>query len=234
MKHSGKIWWLVGLAALLAMPSMAWAQAEQRPISDFIDAQEVGPPTTYTPWFDPKSSNWLFFDAFGTFNERFGLNLGTTFDGRLTVRRLPDGRAHVSVVLHTKNGVCWGYTGGTAPANLVFGNRPAIVAGGATPSIGEGITRLEFEMPSVGSPLPDYFAQLGTEDYPLMTLAATINCDGELRTASGYPDGTKGVAHTTQTGLYATGVPFPGGCPPEQDASCFPAEIVSFKPVGKR
>jgi hypothetical protein len=111
MREAKAIWWYLGAAALVAMPSMAWAQAEQRPVSDFIAAQQVGPPTTYTPWFDPKSSNWLFFDAFGTFNERFGLDLGTTFDGRLTVRRLADGRAHVSVVLHTTKGLCWGFTG---------------------------------------------------------------------------------------------------------------------------
>lgn len=232
MRGTKAIWWCLGAAALVAMPSTAWAQAEQRPISDFIAAQEVGPPTTYTPWLDPASTNWLFFDAFGTFNQRFGLNLGTTFEGRVTVRPLADGRAHVSVLLHTKNGLCWGFTGGTAPANLVFGNRPSIVAGGAAAALGDGITRLEFLMPSVGSPLPDYFSALGTEEYPLMTLMATINCDGELRAASGYPDGTQGAAHTTQTGLYATGVP--GGCPPEQDASCFPAEIVRFKAAGKR
>ncbi len=32
------------------------------------------------------------------------------------------------------------------------------------------------------------------------------------------------------SGLYHTGVP--GGCPPEKDADCFPAEKVQFKATG--
>lgn len=220
------------LALLLVMPSPSWAQAEQRPISDFIAAQSVFPPT-YTPWVDPATNQWLMFDAFGTLADRFALDFGTTFDGRVTVRPLADGRAHVTVVLHTKNGICYGFNGAPTAATLAFGERPSVIGvTGAPAALGEAVTRFEFTMPSMDAPLPDYFADLGYEDYPIEFLAAVVNCDGELRAASGYPDGTPGKAHTTQTGLYMTGVP--GGCPPEQDASCFPAEIVFFRPVGRK
>jgi hypothetical protein len=224
---------LVLALVLVALPTMARAQAEQRPIEDFIAAQEVGPPTTHTPWYDPATDQWLLFDAFGTVNQRYGLNLATSFEGRVTVRPLADGRAQGSVVLHTRNGLCWGYLGGTSPANLVFGNRPLIVQGGAAPALGDAVTRIEFTMPSPDAPLPDVFQDLGTPDYPLESFAAVVNCDGDFRApASGYPDGTPAKAHTTQTGLFSTGVP--SGCPPEKDASCFPAEIVNFRPIRGR
>ncbi len=54
---------------------------------------------------------------------------------------------------------------------------------------------------------------------------------GELRApGSGFPDGTPGSAHTTQTGVLSTGVP--AGCPPEKDGDCFPAEHIQFNVNG--
>ena len=220
-------WWCFGVAVLLAVPTPSWAQAEQVPIDDFIAAQQVGPPTTWTPWVDPATNQWVYFDAFGTFNQRYSLDLGTSFDGRVTIRPLADGRAQVSVVLHTRNGLCWGFRGSPVPANLVFGNRPSVVQGGATPALGDAVTRVEFTMPSPDAPLPDFF-EIGTEDYPLESMAAVVNCDGEFRAASGYPDGTRAKARTTQTGLYDTGRKV--DCAVED---CFPAEKVEFWPVGK-
>lgn len=212
-----------------AAPSTAWAQAEQRPIRDFIDAQLI---STYTPWWDPETDKYLIFDAFGTRNLRFGLGLATTFDGKVTVRTQADGRAHVSVLLHTSTALRWGYIGYPAAAHLAFGYGPAAVSVGATPALGHGITRFEFTMSSPDAPLPDYSEDLGSEDYPLELIAAVVSCDGELRALTGYPDGTPVKAHMTQTGRYSTGAP--DGCPPEKDLDCFPGEIVSFKPVGPR
>jgi hypothetical protein len=221
-------WWCLGLALLLAVPSVSWAQAQQRPISEFIDAQTLVP-TTYTPWFEPASGNWLFFDAFGKYNDRFDLALGTTFDGRVTVRPIAGGGAHVSVVLHTKNGLCWGYKDPVSPANIVFGNRPLAVQAGAPAALGDGLTKVEFTMPSMDSPLPDFFEDLGSDMYPLVSMMAEVTCKGELRAASGYPDGTPGTAHTTQVGFFTRGVP--GDC--VALGGCFPAEKVDFKPTGK-
>jgi hypothetical protein len=78
----------------------------------------------------------------------------------------------------------------------------------------------EFIMPSSDSSLVDL--------YPYERLAAVINCSGELRYGSGFPDGTPGRAHTTQEGLLTTGVP--SGCPA---VDCFPTERIDFNPVGK-
>jgi hypothetical protein len=69
--------------------------------------------------------------------------------------------------------------------------------------------------------------QIGLPPTILDSIMASIMCShGELR-----PSGAPGFAQTTQTGLFSTGVP--GGCPPEKDADCFPAEKVQFKPTGR-
>jgi hypothetical protein len=67
--------------------------------------------------------------------------------------------------------------------------------------------------------------------YILEKVATTIQCEGELLVASGFPDGTAGKAHTRQTGLFQTGVP--SGCPIEQDQDCFPSEKIRFWPAGQ-
>ena len=65
----------------------------------------------------------------------------------------------------------------------------------------------------------------------LEEVKTSVMCqNGELRAGSGFPEGTRGFAQTTQVGILSTGVPT--GCPPEKDGDCFPAEKVEFKPNG--
>lgn len=227
------------LALVVGLPTMSWAQAEQRPIDEFLAAQRVGPDIIdFTSWYDPVTWKEIQFDAFGTFNEAFGLNVLPTFNGRVTVRALADGRAHVSVLLQTTNGLCWGYQSAdpTVPeiSDNAFGSTPEAVALGKPAARGHGVLRIEFTMPAPESPLPAYFDLVffGISDYWLESVATVINCDGVLHAGSGYPEGIPGKARTTQTGLFTTGVP--GGCPPEKDASCFPAERVEFWPAGRQ
>jgi hypothetical protein len=213
---------LLGLALWLTMPAGLLAQTQKSPISDFLNNQNGR-----QAWLDPATGNTLFFDAFGVFNNNFGLGLGTVFGGHVTRRELNDGSARVTVVLHTKNALCWGFTPVSNPA---FGRSFAEVAGGATASLGDALTRIEFPLASAGDPLPTWSAiVLGTQGFSV----TTIMCHGELRTESGFPAGTKGFAQTTQTGgLFTTGVP--GGCPPETNANCFPAEKIRFKATGRK
>jgi hypothetical protein len=171
--------------------------------------------TTYT---DPETGNRLIIDAYGKRNAFFDLNLSTTITGVLTIKDQGDGTQKVSVDLHTKNAICWGFNGSFEPA---FGYRPVDVVNELGPaSLGDAVTRIVYTQPTGPLTLPFEFT----------TLLATVMCDGELRFGSGYSDGTPGLAQTTQTGLFNTGVP--GGCPPEKDADCFPAERVQFKAIG--
>jgi len=203
---------------LLVLNSTAPAQTTQLPITDFLNANNAG---AYQIWTDPSSSpeNWLSFDMYGKRATAYGLSLGTTIKGKVTVQSLPDGMRQVTVNIHTKNAVCWGTTNGLAIP--VFGFHPSLVAGGATASLGDGMSKIVYAPRPISEPL---------YGGPTDSYSATIMCDGTLRAGSGYPEGTEGFAQTTQVGLYNTGVP--AGCPPEQDGNCFPAEKVQFKPTG--
>jgi hypothetical protein len=188
---------------------------QQLPISAFLD---LLPPRAATAWEDPASGNLVVIDAYGKRNVFFNLNLDTTVTGMVTVKDQGDGTQKVDVSLLTKNAICWGFNGNFDPA---FGYRPPEVANGLGPaSLGDALTRIDFTEPTGPLSLP----------MDVTTESAAVLCDGQLRFGSGHPDGTPGFAQTTQTGLFSTGVP--GGCPPEKDADCFPAEKVQFKATG--
>src|SRR5215207_218828 len=198
---------------LFAVP--ARAQTQQLPIETFLNL--VGP-TANLVWSDPSSGNFVRIDTFGKVNATLSLNLGTSVTGQVMVRDLGDGTQQVTVIIHTKDAICWGFNGSNQPA---FGYNPVDVLNGVGPAaLGQATTRLVFEPQPVGP------ISLGD----LESLVATVTCNGVLRAGSGYPAGTPGIAHTTQVGLGGTGVP--SGCPPEVDANCFPAEKVVFKPAG--
>jgi hypothetical protein len=219
------LWFLIGVIGLTS-PTTSHGQGnvQQLPVSSFLTAQ---PATQIQFWFDPLTLNDLRFDAFGKRNAALGLNLGTSVDGHVTIRNLGGGTERVTVVLNVRNALCWGFVDST-PLVPAFGRTPAAVQAGAQASLGDGMTRIAFTQPT-GSPLPTWNQVISsTPPYILESVTSAIMCqDGELRSGSGFPDGTPGFAQTTQTGLYQTGAP--GGCPLEHDADCFPAEKVQFK-----
>ncbi len=217
---------LFGLALWLATSAGLLAQTQRLPISDYLDNQ-----VTSTIWLEPANGNLLFFDAFGVLNENLDLGLGTVFGGRVTRRELNNGFERVTVVLHTKDALCFGFTGYPGALAPAFGRNALEVAGGAPASLGDGLIRIEFTLPA-GDPLPAFFDMFTPPIITDLALNATIMCHGELRTESGFPPGAEGLAQTTQEGLFITGVP--GGCPPETDGNCFPAEKVQFKQTSRR
>jgi hypothetical protein len=207
----------------LAVSAGARAQTVQYPITDFTNIQ-----TSYQAWLDPATNSTILFDAFGYRNRVNNLGLGTQVGGELSVHDEGNGTQRVTVVLHTKNGLCWGVN--PTPA---FGRSIGEVLQGATPSLGDGLFRYEFTMP-VG-PLPKWGTYFGPAADAMATVS--ISCKGELRTntITGFVEPQTGFAHTTQTALYDTGADSGGaGCPPEQDANCFPSEKVTFKATGRK
>jgi hypothetical protein len=206
---------------VLAVSAMSFGQAQKLAFSDYLDAM----PNWWASWPDPATDRVLNFDVWGKLAIYRGLDLGTEVDGRITVRPLADGRAYVTIMTKTKNAICWGGQGdGTGYITGIylhaFGYTPPQIVNGAEASLGDGMTIEEFIMPSPDSSLYDM--------YPYERVSTVINCSGQLRYGSGYPDGTPGRAHTTQEGLYSTGVP--SGCPA---GDCWPTERVDFFPVGK-
>jgi hypothetical protein len=213
----------------MAVSAGAQAQTVHYPVTDFTAAQNQ-----VTGWNDPATGYNVFFDAFGVVNNPA---LNTQYGGDLSIHDNGDGTQRVVLVLHTKDGLCWGTTPAVAPAAgslPAFGRSSWNPALGQAPSVGDGLFRFEFTM-AVGDPLPRFGTVLGQAADAMATVS--ISCKGELRTnvVTGFVDGQPGFAHTTQTALFDTGADAEGtGCPPESDANCFPSERVTFKAVGKK
>ena len=146
----------------------------------------------------------------------------------MAIRDLGNGTERVTVNWQTRNAICAGLNANNDPA---FGFFALEIAAGAPASLGDGHTLIEFTQPT-GSPMPTQFEILNGVGGRVWekTLTSIMCQNGELRAGSGFPEGSRGFAQTTQTALLSTGVP--SGCPPEKDADCFPAEKVQFKPNG--
>ena len=208
------------LVALSAATSFA-AGTTQRPIQQFVAAQ-----TSQLVWFDPETENTIFLDYAGRTDSQFQLGLGTTTDGTITDRALPDGRARVHVVLHTRSAFT---TGGFNFSSIgVFGHSVGQVLGGADAALGDSVLTVDFINTAPGAAMPN-LVQLIFNPQPgqvVEKLLLVINADGTLRAAFGVPDGTPGSAHTTQRGLFTV----PGeGIP----ADLFPSERVEFRATGQ-
>lgn len=115
-------------AASVVVPSAGSAQARQRPISDFVEAQGTycGGPLAGFPGCKVEGpvGNLIAFQKYVDGYRRFvrvdfpGLldrylasqgrpTVGTTWSGGITERPLDDGTAMVSVTLHTQNAPAW-------------------------------------------------------------------------------------------------------------------------------
>jgi hypothetical protein len=153
----------------------ALAQGNQRPLSDFLNAQ--GTTTCFTPpapaqlgWgTGPGKTNgqanltpprFALIDYAGLEAKYLldhGMNIGTTISGTVTERNLADGHALVRVDLHTKNALGWAIQD---PSDLnadplVFGARVLDVLAGKIPALGNSHVIFEFINSAPGAPLPD-------------------------------------------------------------------------------
>ncbi len=255
---------LVGLLAFgltRTFPTAA-AQAVQRPLADFINAQ--GTTTCFTPpapaqlgWgttftnqtkarftvtdFTGLAAKYLF--------DNYGISLGTTVAGSVLERPLADGRAEVSVNLHTRNALVWvDELDLTLPLDpqfngnpLWFGARVLDVAGGATPALGDSLTRLVFKNTAPGAPLPDLVCLNAGPSCPTVApcpagfeldfISLYETATGPLHAIAGLgPEGTPGRLTVTQTGLIKPAIQnsFMGAL-----SDAFPAERVELRRVGR-
>lgn len=94
-------------------------RTQHRPISDFLSVQGTtavfnDPVPDQIAWTDPITTNYMAqFDYAGLANawteaESGGtVSYGTTTSGTITERPLADGRAEVTIILHTQNALTW-------------------------------------------------------------------------------------------------------------------------------
>lgn len=168
---------MILLIVALIAPGAAQA-ANQRPISDFVNAQGtfegplfVPPIRNFVGWGDPDSGLFASVDYAGLadlfitdFTEG-AITFNTTFDGKVTERPLRDGRTEVHVILKTSNALTWVFDTADFPGDsddpfnevpLVFGARVPEILEGAEPALGDSKLEIIFiHNQPVGGDLPD-------------------------------------------------------------------------------
>lgn len=239
---------------LFGMLSTALAGTVQRPISDFLSTQGtfcfpdgsggcllfVPPDPNFIAQTNDLDSDVIYFAGV----DYAGLALPGTypasklpkFSGSVIERSLPDGRAEVSVLLHTKNANAWvmefdpsgDFLDQVANRPTVFGHRPADVRRGSTQALVDIFLHLVFTNTAPGAPLPD-LVQLSADPAPGQVwkfIAISAEGNGPLTAEFGVPANTPGKLTIVQTGLLAS----KGQGLALQDA--FPAEDVNLRVVG--
>jgi hypothetical protein len=251
----------IALSNISTTPVQA-VRAEQRPLSDFIDAQ--GTTMCFTPPapaqlgatsdFDKSPIRFALVDYTGLTGkfllDNYGISLGTTVSGTVLERPLADGRALVTVNLHTSNALGWAInldpSGSVSQFNsnpLLFGFRAQdlIADPTLTPALGDVHFRVVFTIPSPGAPLPDLVCINNGPDCPNVApcpegfeidfLSAEASISGPLHALAGLgPEGTPGRLIVTQTGLVKPGIAngFKGAL-----SDAFPAESIELRRVGR-
>jgi hypothetical protein len=218
---------VVGLVLFGSLPAMAQGNSGtahpiappiERPLSDFLDVQGTfcfpdgaggcrifNPPLpNYLLWNDVDRSRRAAIDYAGMAAEYAlsqGLDFGTEITGFITEEPLSDGRAQVTVILHTKNAFTWVTSGNsTFTSPVIFGNRIAEVLDGAEPALGDCTFKIDFRIPFPGAPLLDLVQLLGFQSSinTLRSLTFTASALGELHAEFGVPEGTSGAATVIQ------------------------------------
>jgi hypothetical protein len=242
---------------LLALAAAApGATPGQRPIADFISRQGtfclkfgdcaassyggggcdlfVPPQPNVGGWVDPKTAYFVLMDYAGLTDALVGGVFGTTLDGSVTEVPLADGRARVSVTLHTRNALTWASdVSSSFPGPILFGHRLDQVIGGADAALGESLLKITFKNTAPGAPLPDNI-QLGFCPDPgqeLEIYSFQGRANGSLRAAFGVPEGSPGRLEVVQTGLIrVAGVANPDS---RVALDAFPAEKITIQRTGK-
>jgi hypothetical protein len=236
---------VLGLMTPTTTPLPVNASAGPRPLADFLSAQGTycldldGPPPScdlFVPpspnmigWAAPPPTYGVFalLDYAGLANNYLvsqgGTSLGTTITGSINERPLADGRAEVSVTLHTKKAlVLVSDISATFPGPLLLGHRVDEVLAGATPALANSTFRVVFINTAPGAPLPDLiqlsFAPLPGQEFRFLSIHA--------RGTGPFPDGSPGEVVIVQTGIFVT---TSGGA----TADGFPAERIDLHPIGK-
>ena len=243
---------VAGAVVILLLEMMAASGGQKaapsvqiRPIEDFLDAQGTGGNGLPAPLngdlgaFDAKAGRFIQVDYSGLANkwivDNGGKSLGTETEGTIIERPLPDGRAEVTVLLHTRNALTWVsvYQPAIDPplGDWLFGHSAEDVLGGADPALGESILKWVFINDAPGAKLPDLFVEivpLPPAPVPHQTIMLLMEASalGTLREAFGVPEGTPGRAQTTQTGLFQT-------TGKGATADGYPAEHIKLQVVGR-
>ncbi len=217
--------------------------AVTRPVSDFLLAQGstsifLPPLPDFIGWTNNNPlTMFAAVDYAGLVADYLanhgGPVLGTRVDGTVMERPLADGRAEVTVNLHTSNALTWvmplpGVDFATDP--LLFGRRGAelLLDPSLPPALSRCQMRIEFTNTAMGAALPDLISFIIGTALPGQELRAVmINAAGSglLHALAGVPEGTPGLFNLINNGVFHAS--FQGGT-----ADGFPAEVITLRPGG--
>lgn len=108
----------------------------------------------------------------------------------------------------------------------LFGHRPIEVRGGASQALGDSFLNAVFINTAPGAPLPDLLQFFWGSGVELKFVLFQAVAKGPLTAQFGVPDGTPGMLHILERGIFAT--PSRG----KALADFFPVETVDLRVVG--
>lgn len=221
-----------------AVTSAAKSATIFRPLSDYLNAQGsttlyVLPVPDFIGWF-AHNGHFISVDYNGTsaayLKTHHGIDLHTEVTGTVKERQTNDGRALITVRLHTTNALAFAATADPAYAEnpygltpLDFGYRPQeLIDNPSLPAaLGWADLEVSFYNPAPGDPIPDLIDLFGTRFGDVQDLRFHAGVDGTFHALSGFPEGTAGKVKVDQVGLFNTG--FHGAV-----ADGFPVENVIY------
>lgn len=202
---------LVAWSAVAAPASAGEAKTTHRSIHELVRAQGTycfpdgsggcllfAPPVPNYIFFQATATTWIAAVDYAGLEDSWlkGVSHGdqsfrTKFSGTVDEQRLPDGRAEITIKLHTEREAARVFL---PPDTLLFGNTTPAVHDGARAAVGESSFEFVFINPTPGMPLPDFVqlfvAPLPGQEFVRSEIRATAK--GPLHSAFGVPDGTPG------------------------------------------
>jgi hypothetical protein len=213
--------------SLLAAAGTAGGRVTRRSIEEFVAAQPnycllPGNPNNcdnsipgidLQAFVDPKTGNLIVLDypgiAAAYLAANGGPDLGTTHSGTVTERVLNDGRALITVVLHTENALTY-VEDFNAPIGeaIRLGATPTQVLAGAPVALGSSTLRLTYIAPAPGMPLVavSQVVYFEADKYEIVRLSFDAQAEGVLHAASGYPEGTLGRVRAKEVDRHTPGL----------------------------
>ena len=161
-----------------------------------------------------------------------GIRIPTKVHGAVLERKLPDGRAEITVRMITTNALTWivKLDFDLTQDPLDFGYRPdeLIADRSLRPALAHSVLEWVFRMDQPGLPLPD-IGLVSYGDPPpgqLLSYDFRARAFGAVREEfnGDVPDGTRGTAKIVNTGE--------GLDNPDCGDECFPEEVIEIKPLG--
>ena len=194
----------------------------------------VPPIANYNGASDPESGWGASIDYAGLADYWADGAFNTTISGQVIERPLADGRAHVTVLIRTKNALTYVVEDASDFSGpLLFGNRALEASAGADHALGSASVQIQFINTAPGAKLPDVLQLLFFPDPEQEVLLFTVNnkAKGPLTALFTGTEIMPGINLGTQVGLLGN-----TNCvtdSPSAVADCFPVEKINLRAIGQ-